>query len=132
MEGRKTSCEHNNADTTLRSDASSTAPNKTERVKLPPTVHIRCGTYVPAEASVQEDLNRTKRHDSGNSATRDCTGSAYTHLGSRDCRKLPVQHDEADVSFPAMSIGEASQRGNWIAGCRAMLPGLSGEESNNT
>ena len=50
-----------------------------------------------------------------------------THFGSRDGRKLPVQHYEGDVSFPAMSIGEASQRGSRIARCQAMLPGLSGE-----
>ena len=42
--GRKTSCEHNNADTTLRSDAGSTAPNKTECVKLSPTIST-CGTF---------------------------------------------------------------------------------------
>ena len=38
--------------------------------------------------------------------------------------------DEADVSFPIVSIGEASQQGNWFVfgpGCQAMLPGSSGE-----
>ena len=50
-----------------------------------------------------------------------------THVGSRDGRKLQVQHEEGDVSFPAVSIGEASQRGSRIAGCQAMLPGLCGE-----
>ena len=37
---------------------------------------------------------------------------------------------EADVRFPIVSIGEASQQGNWFVfspGCRAMLPGSSGE-----
>ena len=49
-----------------------------------------------------------------------------SHVGSRDGRKLQV-HDDGDVSFPTVSTGEASQRGNWFAGCRAMWPGLSGE-----
>ena len=40
---RKPSCERNNVDTTLRSDVGSTAPSKTERVKLTLTVQT-CGT----------------------------------------------------------------------------------------
>ena len=50
-----------------------------------------------------------------------------SHFDSRDGRKLQVQHDEGDVSFPTVSIGETSQRGNWFARRQAMLPGLSGE-----
>ena len=50
-----------------------------------------------------------------------------THFRSRDGRKLQVQHDEFGVSFSTVSIGEASQRGNWFAGCQTMLPGLSGK-----
>ena len=38
-----------------------------------------------------------------------------THFGSKDGRKLQVQHDECGVGFPTVSIGEASQRGNWFA-----------------
>ena len=34
---------------------------------------------------------------------------------------------KGDMSFPAVSIGEASQRGSPIARCQAMLPGSSGE-----
>ena len=37
---------------------------------------------------------------------------------------------QADVSFPIVSIGEASHQGNWFVfgpGCQAMLPGSSGE-----
>ena len=50
-----------------------------------------------------------------------------SHFGSRDGRKLQVQHDEGDMSFHTVSIGDASQRGNWFVGCHAMWPGLSGE-----
>ena len=48
----------------------------------------------------------------------------------RDGRKFQVRYNEADVSFPIVSIGEASQQGNWFVfgpGCQAMLPGSSGE-----
>ena len=41
-----------------------------------------------------------------------------------DGRKFHVRDIEADVSFPVVSIGEASQQGNWFVfgpGCQAML-----------
>ena len=40
------------------------------------------------------------------------------------------RYNEADVSFPTVSIGKSSQQGNWFVfgpGCQAMLPGSSGE-----
>ena len=51
-------------------------------------------------------------------------------FGLRDGRKFQVRYNEADVSFPIVSIGESSQQGNWFVfgpGCQAMLPGSSGE-----
>ena len=48
----------------------------------------------------------------------------------RDGRKFQVRYNEADVSFPIVSIGEASHQGKWFVfgpGCQAMLPGSSGE-----
>ena len=51
-------------------------------------------------------------------------------FGLRDGRKFQVRYNEADVSFPNVSIGEASHQGNWFVfgpGCQAMLPGSSGE-----
>ena len=51
-------------------------------------------------------------------------------FGLRDGRKFQVRYNEAGVSFPIVSIGEASQQGNWFvfgSGCQAMLPGSSGE-----
>ena len=48
----------------------------------------------------------------------------------RDGRKFQVRYNEADVSFPIASIGEALQQVNWFVfgpGCQAMLPGSSGE-----
>ena len=52
-----------------------------------------------------------------------------SHFGLRDRRKFQVRYNEADVSFPIVIIGEASQQGNWFVfglGCQAMLPGSSG------
>ena len=51
-------------------------------------------------------------------------------FGLRAGRKFQVRYKEADVSFPIVSIGEASQQGNWFVfgpDCQAMLPGSSGE-----
>ena len=59
----------------------------------------------------------------GNAGKKSC-------FGLRDGRKFQVRHNEADVSFPIVSIGEASQQGNWFVfgpGCQEMLPGSSGE-----
>ena len=50
-----------------------------------------------------------------------------THFGSRDGRKLQVHYEEGGVSFPAVSVGKASERGSRIVGCQAVLPGLIGE-----
>ena len=50
-----------------------------------------------------------------------------THFRLRNGRKLQVQHEEGDMSFPIVSIGETSLRGNWFARCQAMLPGSSGD-----
>ena len=47
----------------------------------------------------------------------------------RDGRKLQFRYNEAGVSFPIVSIGEASQQGSWLVFgpcCQAMLPGSSG------
>ena len=51
-------------------------------------------------------------------------------IGLRDGPKFQVRYNEADVSFPIVSIGEALQQRNWFVfgpGCQAMLPGSSGE-----
>ena len=37
-----------------------------------------------------------------------------SHFDLRDGRKFEVRYNEADVSFPIMSIGEALQQGNWF------------------
>ena len=55
-------------------------------------------------------------------------------FGLRDGRKFPVRYNEADVSFPIVSTGEASQQGNWFVfgpGCQTILPGSSGDFSGH-
>ena len=54
-------------------------------------------------------------------------------FGLRDGVKFQVRFYEADVSFPIMSIGEASQQGNWSCSvqvvkqcCRARVESISG------
>ena len=49
-----------------------------------------------------------------------------SHFDLRDGRNFEVRYNEADVSFPIVSIGEALQQGNWFVfgpGCQMMLPG---------
>ena len=53
-----------------------------------------------------------------------------SHFGLRDGRQFQVRYNEGDVSFPIVSIGEASQQGNWFVfgpGCQAMFPSASKE-----
>ena len=49
-----------------------------------------------------------------------------SHFDLRDGRKFEVRYNEADASFPIVSIGEALQQGSWFVfgpGCQMMLPG---------
>ena len=43
----------------------------------------------------------------GNAGKKSC-------FGVRDGRKFQIRYIEADVSFPIVSIGKASQQGNWF------------------
>ena len=53
--------------------------------------------------------------------------------GLRDGHKFQVRYNEADVSFPIVSIGEASKKGNWFVFdqvvkqcCQAQVESISG------
>ena len=58
----------------------------------------------------------------GNAGKKSCFGLRYV-------RKFQVRYNEVDISFPIVSIGEASQQGKFVfgPGCQAMLLGSSGE-----
>ena len=60
----------------------------------------------------------------------------HGNAGKKSCfrlrggRKFQVRYNQADISFPIVSNGEASQQGNWFVFAprrQAMLPGSSGE-----
>ena len=54
--------------------------------------------------------------------------------GLRDCRKFQVRYNVADVSFPIVSIGEASQQGNQFVfgpGCQARVENFSGQRDHH-
>ena len=64
-----------------------------------------------------------------------CEGSFSSTWRTRNFRR-PLRmlarnwKHQWDVSFPIVTIGEASQQGNWVVfgpGCQVMLPGSSGE-----
>ena len=135
---KKTPCEYFNVETMMRPTAGSTAPTWTERVKLTSAIPT-CETFVKRDTCAGGGIcprgpDQTAQNDTTVVTMQLVTAPddpahenvGKSHFGSRDGRKLQV-HDDGDVSFPTVSIGEASQRGNWFAGCRAMWPGLSGK-----
>ena len=122
----------------MRPDAGGTAPTGTECVKIISAIPT-CETFLMWDKCAGGGICP---RGSDQTAQKDTTAATMqlvtapddpvhgnvgkSHFGSRNGRKLQVQHDEGDVSFPTESIGEASQRGTWFARCQAMLPGLSG------
>ena len=130
---RETPCEYNNAHTTLRSDAGSIAPKLTCAIPTCETFLMvgTCagGSICPRGSDPTAQKDTTVVTMQLVTALDDPVHGhvGKTHFGSRDGRKLQVQHDEGGVSFSTVSISEPSQRGNWFAGCQAMLPGVSGE-----
>ena len=119
---KKTPCEDVDVETMMRPDVGSTAPTGTERVKLEYAIPT-CETFLTIDTRAGGGicLNRTERHNVGTKQL----------VALRNGRKLQVQHEEGDMSFPIVSICETSQRANWFARCQAMLPGLSGIITRN-
>ena len=121
---RTTPCEDVNVETMMRPDAGSTAPTGTERVKLTYVVPT-CETVLMWDKCAGGGIcprgsDQTAQNDTTAATMQLVTAPddpvhgtvGKSHFGSRDGRKLQVQHDEGDVSFPTVSIGETSQRGN--------------------
>ena len=139
----ETSCEFSGEQAVRSSGAGSFAPAETHRVR--PIAAIPSNeTYLMmdtcAGASIfPRGFDQNATDDSTvapvrlSTATDDpVNGDAgkKSCFGLRDGRNLQVRYNEADVSFPIVSIGEASHQGNWFVfgpGCQAMLPGSSGE-----
>ena len=134
----KTSCEFCSEQTVRSPGAGSFAPAETQRVR--PIAAIPSNeTYLMMDTCAGASIFPRSFDQS---ATDDSTVATATDdpvhgdagkkscFGLRDGRKFQVRYNEADVSFPIVSIGEASQQGNWFVfrpGCQAMLPGSSGE-----
>ena len=139
----ETSCEFSSEQAVRRPGAGGFAPAETLRVR--PIAAIQSNeTYLMmdtcAGASIfPRGFDQSATDDSTVAPVRLSTatddpvhGDAGKNscFGLRDGRKFQVRHNEADVSFPIVSIGEASQQGNWFVfgpRCQAMLPGSSGE-----
>ena len=108
----------------MRPDAGSTAPNGTERVKLTSAIPT-CAKFLLRDTCAGGGICPRGSVQTAQNDTTVVTMQLVTapddpahgnvgksHFGSRDGRKLQVEHDEGDVSFPTLSIGETSQRGN--------------------
>ena len=138
----ETSCEFSSEQAVRSRGAGSFAPAETQRVRpiaaIPSTeTYLMMDTCAGAsifprgfgqnaadDSTLAPVRLSTATHDPvhGDAGKKSC-------FGLRDGRKFQVRYNEADVSFPIVSIGEASQQGNWFVfgpGCQAMLPGLSG------
>ena len=139
----ETSCNSSSEQTVMRPGAGSIAPADTQRVR--PIAAIPSNeTYLMVDTSAGGSIF-PRGFDQ--SATDDPTvapvqlatatddpvhGDAgkKSHFCLRDGRKSQVRYNEAAVSFPIVSIGEAWQQGNWFVfgpSCQAMLPGSSGD-----
>ena len=132
----ETSCEFSSEQTVRSPGAGSFAPAETQRAR--PIAAIPSNeTYLMmdtcAGASIfPRGFDQNATDDSTvapvrlSTATDDpVNGDAgkKSCFGLRDGRKFQVRYNEADVSFPIVSIREASQQGNWFVfgpGCHAM------------
>ena len=113
----------------MRSDAGSTAPTGSKRVKLKSETHVR------AEASVQEDLIKTAQKDATVATTQFLTALDDSAHGNVDelhfeSHKFQVHCNEADVGFSTSSAGKTSQQSDWFEfdeSYQVMLPGPGGQ-----
>ena len=133
---RKTPCARVKIETTMRSDAGSTAPTGSGRVRLTsaiPTCETCLMTNTCAGGSIcPRGSDQTAQRDT-TASTQSVTelgDSAHgnvdeTHFGNN---KFQVRFDEVDVGFSMLSAGKTSQQSNWLEGYQVMLPG-PGEET---
>ena len=122
-------------ETTMRSDAGSTAPTGSERARLTSAIPT-CDTCLMTDTCAGEG---TCPRGSDQTAQRDTTvatqfvtaldDSAHGNVDEThfESHKFQVQCREADVGFSILSAGKTSQQSNWLEGCRVMLPGTGGQ-----
>ena len=140
---REPTCESSSEKTVMRSGAGSIEPEETDLMR-PMAATLSSETYLMMDTCAGGSIF-PRGFDQGDqdfptvspvqlaTATDDPVHGDVgkrSHFGLRDGRQFQVRYNEANVSFPSASIGEASQQGNWFVfgpGCQAMLPGSSGE-----
>ena len=122
-------------ETTMRSDAGSTAPTGSERAKLTSAIPT-CETCLMTDTCEGGGICP---RGSDQTAQRDTTvttqsvttldDSAHGNVDDThfESHKFQVRCREADVGFSILSAGTTSEQSNWLEGHQVMLPGTGGQ-----
>ena len=126
-------------ETTMRSDAGSTAPTGSECVKLISAIST-CEICLMTDACAgggicPEGSDQTAQRDTTVASTQFVTAPDDSSRGNVDethfeSHKFQVQCSEADVGFSISSAGKISQQSDWFEldeGYQVMLPGTGGQ-----
>ena len=136
---RKSSCACVKFETTVRSDAGSTAPTGSGRVRLTSAIPT-CETCLEIDTCAGGGIcprgsDRTAQMDTTVATTQFVTALDDSAHGNVDelhfeSHKFQVQCNEADVGFSISSAGKTSQQSDWLEfdeGYQVMLPGSGGQ-----
>ena len=136
---RKSSCARVKIETTMRSDAGSTAPTGSERVKLISAIPA-CETCLMTDTCAGGGIcprgsDQTAQKDTTVATTQFVKALDDSAHGNVDelhfqSRKFQVQSNEADVGYSISSAGKTSQQSDWFefnGGYQVMLPGAGGQ-----
>ena len=133
---RKSPCARVKIETTMRSDAGSTAPTGSERVRLTSAIPT-CKTCLMTDTCAgggicPRESDQTAQRDTMLATTQFVTAPDDSAHGNVDdthfeSHKFQVQCSEADVGFSILSGGKTSQQSNWLKGYQVMLPGTGGQ-----
>ena len=134
MPKEKSPCARVKIETTMRSDAGSTAPTESERVRLASAIPT-CKTCLMMDTCAGGGIcprgsDRTAQRDT-TVTTQFVTAlddSAHGHVDETqfENHKFQVRCNEADVGFIILSAGKTSQQSDWFesdGGYQVMLPG---------
>ena len=123
-------------ETTMRSDAGSTAPTGSERARLTSAIPT-CETCLMTDTCAGGGIcprgsDQTAQRDTTVATTQFVTALDDSAHGNVDethfeSHKFQVQCSEADVGFSILSAGKTSQQSNWLEGYQVMLPGTGGQ-----
>ena len=132
---RKPPCACVKIETTMRSDAGSTAPTGSERVRLTSAIST-CETCLVTDTRAGGGIcprgsDQTAQRDTTVTTTQFVTALDDSAHGNVDethfeSHKFQVQCNEADVCFSISSAGKTLQQGDWFesdGGYQVMLPG---------